>query len=133
MNITVITYIAYLTLSVGLTIWVTRTLFTNGRLFLVDVFQGNTALADSVNHLLVVGFYLLNLGFVSLWLRIGGELIGVQGAIEALSTKIGMVLLVLGAIHFANLYMFSRLRRRSQLPFAPPPLAPDSRTSVQGG
>jgi hypothetical protein len=133
MSIIVITYLAYLVISVSLTIWVARTLFKNGRLFLVDVFGGNTDLADSVNHLLVVGFYLLNLGFVSLWLRIGGGVSTTQDAIEALSGKIGMVLLVLGAIHFTNLYVFSRIRQRSRLHLVPPPVAPDTRTRVQEG
>lgn len=133
MSTIVVTYLCYLVISIGLTIWVARTLFTNGRLFLVDVFRGNEPLADSVNHLLVVGFYLLNLGFITLWLRIGYAVLSVQEAIEALSTKIGLVLLVLGAIHFANLYIFTRIRQRSELPYAPPPIAPDARTRVQEG
>ena len=63
---TVWTYLAYLGISVALTIWVARTLHKNGRIFLVDNFLGNESLADSVNHLLVVGFYLVNIGFVTL-------------------------------------------------------------------
>ena len=58
------TYLVYLTVSVALTMWVARTLHRNGRIFLVDAFHGNEGLADSVNHLLVVGFYLVNIGFV---------------------------------------------------------------------
>ena len=64
------TYGLYLAISIGLTIWVERTLFKNGKVFLVEVFKGDEALANSVNHLLVVGFYLLNLGFVALNLAI---------------------------------------------------------------
>jgi len=67
----VLTYVAYLVISVGLTVWVARTLSSNGRAFLVDVFEGDGGLADSVNRLLVVGFYLINLGYVSLALKIG--------------------------------------------------------------
>ena len=66
MNIEIATYLLYLVISIGLTIWVAHTLHKNGRIFLVDVFHGNEPLADSVNHLLVVGFYLINLGYVSL-------------------------------------------------------------------
>src|SRR5215210_5303547 len=96
MNMMVVTYVLYLAISICLTIWVAQTLFRNGRLFLVDVFHGNEALADSVNHLLVVGFYLINLGYVSLALRIGSPVESPQASIEALSIKIGLVLLVLG-------------------------------------
>ncbi|HEY3231999.1 MAG TPA: hypothetical protein VGJ87_22395, partial [Roseiflexaceae bacterium] len=96
MEIIVITYLLYLAISVLLTIWVARTLFKNGRIFLVDVFHGNESLADSVNHLLVVGFYLVNLGYVSLALKLGYEVESWRAGIEALSWKIGLVLLVLG-------------------------------------
>jgi hypothetical protein len=131
MNPIVITYLLYLVISIALTVWVAQTLFKNGRLFLVDVFHGNEALADSVNHLLVVGFYLINLGYVSLMLKIGSVVDNPQASIEALSIKIGLVLLVLGAMHFFNLYLFTRIRRRTQLPFAAPPVAPDSHTAAR--
>jgi len=117
-------YLLYLTISVGLTIWVARTLHKNGRIFLVDSFLGNEPLADSVNHLLVVGFYLINVGFVTLALKYGDKAFDAQTALEILSSKVGVVLVVLGFMHFLNLVIFSKLRRRAlnktQSPLPPP-------------
>src|SRR5437667_5124765 len=101
-TVTVWTYLLYLAISVALTIWVARTLHKNGRIFLVDAFLGNEALADSVNHLLVVGFYLINIGYVSLALKSGVKPLTLVEMIEFLSTKVGTVLLVLGGMHFFN-------------------------------
>ncbi len=106
----VVTYLVYLAISVTLTVWVAQTLFRNGRVFLVEVFHGDNTLADSVNRLLVVGFYLINLGYMSLMLKIGTPILGAQDSIEALSTKVGMVLLILGGMHFFNLAVFNKLR-----------------------
>ena len=108
----VITYATYIVISIFLTVWVARTLHKNGRVFLVEVFGGDEGLADSVNHLLVVGFYLINLGYVTLALKIGDQIEGTQQGIEALSYKIGLVLLVLGGMHFFNLLIFQRIHRR---------------------
>ena len=108
----VATYGTYILISVFLTIWVARTLHKNGRVFLVEVFGGDEALADSVNHLLVVGFYLINLGYVTLALKIAGEIETAREGIEALSYKVGLVLLVLGGMHFFNLLIFQRIHRR---------------------
>jgi hypothetical protein len=80
------TYLTYLTISIALTIWVARTLFKNGRIFLVDSFVGNEPLADSINHLLVVGFYLVNLGCVSLALKSPVRPDDLQGVLELLSS-----------------------------------------------
>jgi hypothetical protein len=108
-------YASYLLISLAVTIWVARTLHKNGRVFLVDAFHGNAELADSVNHLLVVGFYLINIGYVTLALRTSGNLDTLRASIELVSDKIGIVLLVLGGMHFFNLFVFSRMRKRSQL------------------
>src|SRR5256714_13286488 len=107
MNYIVATYALYLAISVALTVWVARTLHKNGRLFLVDAFHGNEGLADSINHLLVVGFYLINIGYVSLALKYGDKAADLQGLFEALSTKVGAVVLILGRMHFFNIYVFS--------------------------
>lgn len=115
MDRTVIAYVIYLVVSVALTIWVARTLSRNGRIFLSDVLRGDERLADAVNHLLVVGFYLVNLGFVALYLSDDDTVQDTRGIFEALSTKLGVVLLVLGAMHLGNVYVLNRIRRRGML------------------
>src|SRR3954471_2276344 len=118
-------YVFYIAISVALTVWVAQTLSKNGILFLVDAFHGNERLAHSVNHLLVVGFYLINIGYVTLALKYGDKPGSLQQAIEFLSTKIGLVLLVLGAMHFLNLRVFSNMRKRALLRNERPPLPPN--------
>ena len=111
-SIVIVTYLSYIILSILLTVWVAQTLHKNGRVFLVEVFGGNEELADSVNHLLVVGFYLINFGYVSLALKISEYPGSLPMGIEALSWKMGLVLVVLGGMHFFNLFIFSRIHRR---------------------
>jgi hypothetical protein len=124
---TVVTYLIYLLIAVSLTIWVARTLSRNGRVFLVDVFHGNEDFADAVNRLLVVGFYLVNLGFVTLFLRSRDTVADARGAIEQLSTKLGTVLVVLGVLHLLNVWIFNAIRRRSQQnEMTTPPVPPNN-------
>jgi hypothetical protein len=116
MNLLVNSYAAYLAISIAVTMWVARTLHKNGRVFLVDAFRGNESLADSVNHLLVVGFYLINIGFVSMALKLGIRPTELSEAVEVLSKKIGWVLLILGVMHFFNLAVFATMRSRALRP-----------------
>jgi hypothetical protein len=115
MTWTVGTYVVYLLITVPLTIWVATTLSRNGRVFLEDVFAGDDALANAVNKLLVVGFYLLNLGFVVLFLRISDPVEELGGLFDTLSVKVGVVMLTLGVLHFLNVYVFNAIRRRSRM------------------
>jgi hypothetical protein len=120
MNTIVVSYLLYLAISLALTIWVARTLHRNGRIFLIEAFHGRTDMADSVNHLLVVGFYLVNLGFITLFLRAGEAPANATEMVLFLSTKIGVALLVLGAMHFFNLFNFDRMRRKGRRSEPPP-------------
>lgn len=120
-------YLIYAGASVALTIWLARTLFRNGEVFLEEVFADNPRMATSVNRLLVVGFYLLNLGYALITLRAGTAVVTAIQAIEVLAMKLGALLLSLGALHFCNLYLFHRIRRRAQIRLAPPPVRPQLR------
>lgn len=137
MTWTVATYLAYLLTAVPITVWVATVLSRNGGIFLADVFDRESGLADAVNTLLVVGFYLINLGFVMLYVRGGGKANDVSGLLSVLSVKIGTVMLVLGVMHFLNVMVFSSMRRHSRrearrtqtpnpYPYAQQPLVPDA-------
>ncbi len=139
MNIAAV-YFSYLAISVALTVWVARTLHRNGRIFLVDAFHGNRELADAVNHLLVVGFYLINVGYISLALKTTEALATVRQVIELESHKIGVVLLILGVMHIFNIMVFAKMRKRAVNNFAasftprqpiPPPPPPAGGVAYQ--
>ena len=120
-------YLLYLAISVGLTVWVANTLSRNGMVFLEDVFA-DSKLAKAINQLLVMGFYLLNLGYVAVTMRSGAAIPDASRALETLSVKIGLVLLVLGVLHFFNVFFLGRYRRgRLRQQQGQPPLPPAGR------
>lgn len=112
-------YGVYALFSIGLTVFLARTLSSNGQLLLEDVFADNPALGKAVNKLLVVGFYLVNFGYACL-LMSGGYAETLTASIETLATKMGWLLMSLAVMHFANLYIFHRIRRRIRARNTPP-------------
>jgi hypothetical protein len=124
MNYTVLSYLLYLPIAIAMTIWVARTLHRNGRVFVIAAFRGNEVMGDSVNHLLVVGFYLINIGFITMALRYGTKPHDLQEMVEFLSSKLGLVLLVLGVMHFFNMFNLDKMRRRGARPETPAPVVP---------
>ena len=105
-------YLLYLAISIGVTIWVARTLSRNGIVFLTQCFGQDLELARSTNHLLVVGFYLINIGFITLTLSLGTEPQTWPDAIRFLSGKVGLAVVVLGAMHFFNMGSISHFGRK---------------------
>lgn len=127
MNYTVTSQLTYLALTIFITVWVGRTLHKHGRIFLLDTFQGNASFADAVNSLLLVGFYLINVGYAVITLESEGAVPHLAAVIDITASRVGRVILVLGGMHFLNLYIFSRMRRRALLGSAPPPITSNER------
>ena len=106
-----LTYLIYLVVSVLITVWVGHTLHSRGRIFLVNTFHGNEKLADAVNDLLIVGFYLVNIAFVAIALRYGTKPLNLAESIEFLAMKVGIVMVVLAFMHFGNLLVFTAITK----------------------
>lgn len=109
-TLTFLEYGIYFVLSLAVTIWVGRTLFRSGRPFLVEAFHGNETMADSVNNLLIIGFYLVNAGFMLLFLSSKEHPKNGIEVVEHLSKSVGVVVVVLGVMHFINLIVLNSLR-----------------------
>jgi len=127
MNYTVLCYCIYLPAAIMLTVWVAKTLLNNAKVFYLDMFHGQGEQAAAVNKLIQVGFYLVNLGFTFLRLRISTDMRYDEGAghsvqnymdsaqemIEVLSIKLGGSVIILGVTLFINLIMILILRSAS--------------------
>jgi hypothetical protein len=105
-------YALYLAITIAITVWVARTLSQNGIVFLEQCFGQNAELARSTNHLLVIGFYLVNIGFITLTLSLGDEPVTFPDAIRFLSSKVGLAVLLLGAMHFFNMGAVAQFGRK---------------------
>ncbi|MCC6807249.1 MAG: hypothetical protein IT381_07485 [Deltaproteobacteria bacterium] len=116
-------YIIYMAVSIGLTVFLARTLQRNGAVFLRDVFNDKPELADALNQLLVVGFYLLNMGYACTIMRGYYTDNAVEG-VALLVEKLGTLLISLGVVHFGNLYLFHRIRRKAKPNVLPLPVMP---------
>ena len=105
-------YGLYLAIAIGFTIWVARSLSKNGEVFLIDCFGHDEVLAKSTNHLLVVGFYLMNFGFIMLALQFGDPPATLPDMVVFLSSKVGLAVLVLGTMHFFNMHAIATFGRK---------------------
>ncbi len=107
-------YAVYLPIALFLTLYVSRTLFRNSKIYMLDIFKGREEIAFATNKLFETGFYLLNLGFALMILKINLYNNNYQELVEALSYKIGSFSIYLGLMLFINLYFFFRGKRKAK-------------------
>ena len=106
-------YAIYLPIALFLTYYVSKTLFRNSKVFMLDIFKGREEIANATNKLFETGFYLLNLGFALRILEMNLYKNTYQSLIEELSYKIGGFSIYLGVMLFLNLYFFFRGKRKA--------------------
>nr|WP_294938826.1 hypothetical protein [uncultured Flavobacterium sp.] len=107
-------YALYLPIALFLTYYVSKTLFKNGKIYMLDIFNGREEIAFATNKLFETGFYLLNLGFALMILQMSVYDNTYQTLIEELSYKIGGFSIYLGVMLFLNLYLFFRGKRKAK-------------------
>lgn len=107
-------YAIYIPVALFLTYYVSRTLFKNSKVYMLDIFKGREEIADATNKLFETGFYLLNLGFALMILEMNMHQDSYQLLIEKLSYKIGGFTIYLGIMLFLNLYFFFRGKRKAK-------------------
>lgn len=107
-------YAIYLPIALFLTFYVSKTLFKNSKVYMLDIFKGREEIANATNKLFETGFYLLNIGFALMILQIREYQDNYQTLIEALSYKIGGFSIYLGVMLFFNLYFFFRGKRKAK-------------------
>ena len=107
-------YSIYLPIALYLTYYVSKSLFKNGKIFMLDIFKGREDIAEATNRLFETGFYLLNIGFALMILQMNISENSYQELIEKLSYKIGGFSIYLGIMLFFNLYFFFRGKRKAK-------------------
>ena len=107
-------YAIYLPTAILLTLYVSRTLFKNSKIYMLDIFKGREEIALATNRLFETGFYLVNIGFALMILEMNLYTETNRELVEALSYKIGGFSIYLGVMLFVNLFFFFRGKRKAK-------------------
>ena len=114
MNYTIASYCFYVLITFVVIVQAGQTLYKSGHCFLVNVFH-DVLLAESINKLLLLGYYLLNIAYVLLVLQTETQASNTQTMMELVSQKAGLIILLLAGMHFFNLFVFTLWRRYEAL------------------
>lgn len=103
MNYNILAYLLYLATMIFIIGYVGRLFHRNGRIFILSLFKGEAAQADHLNNILLVAYYLFNIGYAFLKLRYWTHVTGLEVLIASLGTNIGVLILILAVTHYFNM------------------------------
>ncbi len=103
MNLNLIAYLVYGLIILPVIIFVGRSCHLNGKPFIMHFAKDQKSIGNSISHLLLIGYYLVNIGFtiyiVSKWKQLGSN----QETLESICIHIGAILLILAVLHYLNI------------------------------
>ena len=112
MNLNILTFILYVLIAANTTIFVGRALYINGEVFLERIFASIPKVIKPLNKILLLGFYLINLGFILAFFSQKSEITSVTTCFKFLTTRLGIVYLLLGTMHLFNIILFMEIENR---------------------
>ena len=115
MNYNIAAYIIYLCLMVFIIVYVGRYFYTNGRVFIISLFNGNVPLADHVNKLLLITYYLFNIGYSFVKLRQWARINNIEGLVSSLAFNLGVLILILAVTHYLNMLIIYLLSKSKSI------------------
>jgi hypothetical protein len=104
-------YIIYLALAYIITVHVGLVFYRNGRVFILNLMGGDEQFTNAINNLLLVGYYLLNLGYCAVMITMWEPIDSPEGMINNLSFMLSRIILLLGIMHYINMaaiYLLSK-------------------------
>lgn len=113
MNLTLTSFGIYTLFSLSMVILVGTVLFKNGKVFLFDIFKGDTELTEAVNRLLLIGFYLINFGYILINYNFAKAIGNWIELLQKLSSELGIIIFSLGIIHMINIFFLMKMRKKS--------------------
>lgn len=103
MNFNIIAYALYFGVTAFIVLRVGWLFYHYGAVYLKDLYPAREELAHSLNRLLLMGYYLLNLGYLALSLKQWPLIPSAEAMLALLCHKTGFICLVLGLLHFVNM------------------------------
>ena len=115
MNLNIQAYVIYGSFTIY-TIWyLGKILHQNGRHYILMIFD-DESWGDFINNSLLMGYYLLNIGWVFITINNWQTIKNTTQLLEVIGYKFGSILLILGVMHWFNimaLYAYGYLKKNN--------------------
>lgn len=111
MNYNILSYAIYAFLAIYIVIIIGRYFHQNGRVFILSLFKNNETLADTTNNLLLVAYYLFNIGYAILQFSYWEQIDKYQAIFSSVASKTGVLLLLLAGLHYNNMLVIYLLTK----------------------
>lgn len=117
MNYNILAYCIYIIATILLIYGLGKYFHKNGRIFIFYLFHQQTNITDSTNNILLILYYLLNMGYAVVQLYLWQRITSLSLLLSSLIEKLSFILIILACIHYLNMliiYIYSKKNNKYQ-------------------
>jgi len=108
MNLNIIGYVIYLLITTFIIIKVGKICYRNGNIYVAQLIPEHEDLCQKTNQVLLIGYYLLNLGYCAMTLISWDKIISYSQLIEIISTKTATIICIIAMLHYFNIFIITK-------------------------
>jgi hypothetical protein len=108
MNLNIIGYFIYLTITIFIIVRVGKNCYKNGNIFVSELIPNHLDLCQKINQILLLGYYLLNIGYCAMTLISWEKILLTSQLIEVIAIKAATIIFIISALHYTNIIILTK-------------------------
>ncbi|MES2240951.1 MAG: hypothetical protein V4497_11905 [Bacteroidota bacterium] len=107
-NLNIIGYFIYLSMTIFIIIKVGKKCHQNGKIYVSSLIPNEVEMCHKINNVLLLGYYLLNIGYCSMTLISWEKIISLQQLLETIAFKAAIIICIISILHYFNLFILTK-------------------------
>jgi hypothetical protein len=107
-NLNIIGYFIYLIITIFIIIRVGKSCYKNGNVFVSELIPNHEDLCQRINQMLLLGYYLLNIGYCAMTLISWETIATTNQLIEVIATKTSIIIFIISGLHYINIIIITK-------------------------
>ena len=107
MNLNIIGYLIYFSITFIIIMKVGRICYNNGNIFVSQLIPNHEDLCLKINQILLVGYYLLNIGYCAMTIISWNKIETITQLIEVITSKSAYIIITIAVMHYINIILLT--------------------------
>jgi hypothetical protein len=108
MNLNILGYAIYLLITIFIIVKVGRICYQNGNIYVAQLIPDHIDLCHKINQVLLLGYYLMNIGYCAMTLISWEKIITFNQLIEVIAFKSAIIIGTIAFMHYGNIFVLTK-------------------------
>lgn len=108
MNLNIIGYLIYFGITIFIIVKVGKVCYNNGNIYVSQLIPDHEELCQKINQMLLIGYYLLNIGYCAMTIISWQKINTTENLIEIIASKSAVIIVTIAIMHYINILLLTK-------------------------